>query len=251
MNARRVLRITRFNFRAIGCSWITWQMLTAIVTLSAPLYGQEHLQPTRANAASVQNDALRRELLSMSKEDQKVRGETVREISDAGFPMGSHATPNDPKYLAVMAKVKAKTAAIDDNNRRRMKEIVDEHGWPGISLVGKDGAQAAWLLVQHSDADHEFQKTCLKLIEELPAGEMPKQASAYLTDRILVAEKKPQRYGTQMDGEFHPKPLEDPANVDKRRAEVGLPPLDEYIKMAKAQYAKISESSPESDKIRH
>jgi hypothetical protein len=51
------------------------------------------------------------------------------------------------------------------------------------------------------------------------------------TDRILVAEGKPQRYGTQfhtVDGKLVPRPIEDEANVDARRAAVGLGTMAEY-----------------------
>jgi hypothetical protein len=48
--------------------------------------------------------------------------------------------------------------AVDAANTARMKRIVAERGWPGRSLVGDDGAQAAWLLVQHADHDPAFQR---------------------------------------------------------------------------------------------
>ena len=50
----------------------------------------------------------------------------------------------------------------------------------------------------------------------------------YLTDRVLVGEGKPQRYGTQLenkDGKLTPYPLEDPENVDERRRAIGMSPL--------------------------
>jgi hypothetical protein len=65
-----------------------------------------------------------------------------------------------------------------------------------------------------------------------------------LADRVLVAEGKPQVYGTQAKApgrlwkghEPVPEPIEDERNVDKRRAEVGLPPLADYLKMMKEMY---------------
>ena len=59
---------------------------------------------------------------------------------------------------------------------------------------------------------------------------------AYLTDRVLVAEGKPQRYGSQfftVDGELKPRPIEDEANVDARRKEVGLGTMAQYTKLMK------------------
>jgi hypothetical protein len=75
-------------------------------------------------------------------------------------------------------------------------------------------------------------------MEDAPAGEVSRQDLAYLTDRVLVNDGKKQRYGTQMGMNFEPQPIEDAGNVDQRRAEVGLPPLAEYVKLAREQYSK-------------
>jgi hypothetical protein len=63
-----------------------------------------------------------------------------------------------------------------------------------------------------------------------------------------VGEGKKQVYGTQCkleNGEAIPEPIEDEANVDKRRAEVGLQPLAEYLKLLKEVYlGKQPEKKP-------
>ena len=61
---------------------------------------------------------------------------------------------------------------------------------------------------------------------KLPKNEIAQTDLAYLTDRVLLAEGKKQIYGTQVtqvDGKWAPRELEDEKNVDKRRADVGLP----------------------------
>ncbi len=129
---------------------------------------------------------------------------------------------------------------IDARNTAWMKEVVDKHGWPGKSLVGKDGAMKAWLLVQHADQDHAFQKRCLPLLAEaVKKGQATGQHLAYLTDRVKVADKEKQVYGTQfheVGGKLESYPIEDEANVDQRRREVGLPPLAEYRKLIEKMY---------------
>jgi hypothetical protein len=121
-----------------------------------------------------------------------------------------------------------------------LKAIVKEHGWLGRSLVGEDGARAAWLLVQHADQDREFQKQCLELLAKaVKAKEASAVDHAYLTDRVRVAEKKKQIYGTQFqvkDGKMEPYPIEDETNVDKRRKAIGLPTLAEYRKTLEEAY---------------
>jgi dienelactone hydrolase len=132
-------------------------------------------------------------------------------------------------YIAKPDKsLDAAMQAIDRKTTARMKAIVAKHGWPGMKLVGEDGAHAAWLLVQHADQDVVFQKQCLALLEAaLVAQDVDAQNYAYLYDRVAVAEKRPQRWGTQfMNGT--PQPIEDEANVDARRTAIGLSTMEQY-----------------------
>ncbi len=80
-------------------------------------------------------------------------------------------------------------------------------------------------LVQHADKDGKFQKRCLELMKSAGKGEVAPVDIAYLTDRVLIAEGKPQRYGTQSvieNGKAMAKNVEDRANLDKRRGSWGL-----------------------------
>jgi hypothetical protein len=190
-------------------------------------------------APAVQNESLRQELRSMFQRDQQTRIGGMKAMGEAGFSFDSPASNASPRVIWVAMREQFKMSWQDAANRQRLKEIIKEHGWPGKSLVGADGANAAWLVVQHSDADVAFQKECLALMEAAPQGEVSRQEVAYLTDRVLVNEKKKQRYGTQMGMNFVPQPIEDPDNVDKRRAEIGLPPLAEYVKEAREGYNKM------------
>jgi hypothetical protein len=130
---------------------------------------------------------------------------------------------------------------IDLPNTDRMKQIVARYGWPGKSLVGDDGASAAWLLVQHSE-DLSFMQQCLALMEAAAAkGEVSPRDVALLTDRVRWRQGKPQVYGTQFTqssagGDFAPHPIEDETHVDERRKSVGLPPMAEQEKTLRATY---------------
>ena len=80
----------------------------------------------------------------------------------------------------------------DEENLPWLREVVAAHGWPAASLVGTDGAHAAWLLAQHADADPAFQRRCLGLLAAaVEAGEATLLEYAYLTDRVLLAEGSP------------------------------------------------------------
>ena len=135
---------------------------------------------------------------------------------------------------------------VDADNALRMREILDEFGWPGWSLVGEDGALAAWVLIQHADFNIDLQKRGLAMMRAaVEADDADPSDLAYLVDRVLVAEGKPQIYGTQLgvdaDGEITPRtPIEDEANVDARRAEVGLGTLEAYYE----EFREAVESEP-------
>ncbi|MCX2743316.1 hypothetical protein OO013_05535 [Mangrovivirga sp. M17] len=119
-------------------------------------------------------------------------------------------------------------------NKKRAEEILDEYGYPGIDLVGEEGSSNFWLIVQHCDFDPEFQKRVLKLMKaELDKGNANGKNYAYLTDRVRKNTGQKLLYGTQVvynnQGQAVSMPLEDSANVNVRRAEVGLPPLEAYL----------------------
>lgn len=173
----------------------------------------------------VTNPALRQELLKMIEQDQAIRSELIKK---------GIAQPDE----ALLARMRA----IDSANTSRVKAIVRQYGWPGPELVGTDGTEAAFYLVQH--AELAFQREMLPLVRDAyRAGKLSGQSYALLVDRVLVGEGKPQVYGTQAKrfeewkGEEPVlEPIDDEANVDKRRAEVGLFPLAEYIKLLKRMY---------------
>lgn len=176
---------------------------------------------------------LQRELLQRVKADQVARDTWVCLMKENGTNDDANREVGRQEKQTGLENVTARVKAIDADNTKWLKGVVEKHGWPSITLAGRDGADAAWLLVQHADADPKFQRQCLDLMIKLPKNEVSQEKLAYLTDRVLLAEGKKQRYGTQfitVEGRWKVRPLEDEANVDQRRAEVGLPPLAEYAK---------------------
>ena len=196
-----------------------------IFTIFCVLLLGSYVHAQTDGAQSVANPALRRELLQRVEQDQAIRNELIKKGVEKP----------DPSVLARMT-------AIDASNTERMKAIIRRYGWPSPSLVGRDGTEAAFLLVQH--AKLTFQKEALPLVEKAyRKGELSGQSYALLLDRVLVGEGKPQVYGTQAkpfdQWKGHEpvlEPIEDEANVDKRRAEVGLFPLSEYRELLKRMY---------------
>jgi hypothetical protein len=133
----------------------------------------------------------------------------------------------------------ANVGATDARLTSRLKEIVARHGWPDISLVGVEASSAAMLILIHS-SDHDWQRHLIPELERLADAErIDRHSIAYVIDKLLAAEGKPQRFGTQLetrDGRLQPVPVEDPAGLDQRRAAYWLGSAADYLKFAAAQH---------------
>src|SRR5579885_312530 len=203
-------------------------MCRLTVMLGACVLTLGTLSHVRGDEGPPKDEKLRAELVKRVDEDQKARKQLI--------DLQARQVGKDAEAVKkVIDAATREMQEIDARNTAWMREVVDKHGWPGKSLVGKDGAMKAWLLVQHADQDRGFQKRCLKLLAgAVKKGEASPEHLAYLTDRVRVADKEKQVYGTQfheVGGKMEPYPIEDEANVDQRRKEVGLQPLAEYRKM--------------------
>ncbi len=165
---------------------------------------------------------LRRELLERAARDQAAQHVAI----DAG---GGDAF----KGVAPVARA----------NADWLKSVIADKGWPTYSQVGHDGAKAAWLIVQHADHDPAFQAQVLPLVEHAAkGGEADLPDLALLTDRVLLAQGKPQRYGSQFttagDGTMELRPTEDMDGLDARRQAMGLQPLAQYKAVLSEAYRK-------------
>mgnify|MGYP001597455557 CR=1 FL=1 len=121
----------------------------------------------------------------------------------------------------------------DSINLIKVSKILDERGWPSKKLIGKRGTSTLFLVIQH--ASQEAQEKYLPLIEKAVAdNNLPKRQYAMFYDRLLLRRGKRQVYGTQLAINNDSKipyvlPLEDPINVDIRRAKMGLNTMQENL----------------------
>ncbi|MEP3371697.1 MAG: DUF6624 domain-containing protein [Maribacter dokdonensis] len=121
----------------------------------------------------------------------------------------------------------------DSINLIKVSKILDERGWPSKTRIGKRGTSTLFLVIQH--ADQEAQEKYLPLIEKAVAdNNLPKRQYAMFYDRLLLRRGERQVYGTQLAINNESKtpyvlPLEDPMNVDIRRAEMGLNTMQENL----------------------
>jgi hypothetical protein len=121
--------------------------------------------------------------------------------------------------------------AVHVRNAARLRQLIAFHGWPDEAIAGKDGAEAAWFVVQHAIGEPEFQREMLRLLQACAvANRVPPWHAAYLEEGIPMYEGRPQRYGTQwledpIDGRTRPWTLAEPDRVNELRSEMGFGPL--------------------------
>jgi hypothetical protein len=126
--------------------------------------------------------------------------------------------------------------------------VVEKYGWPDKSRVGWTGEEHAFQLVLDADDDRPLQKRCVELLKK--AGRKDAASAIYLavlTDNLRIAEGKKQLYGTDLvwrGDECVPSPIEDEANVDKRRKDIGLNSLAEHMEISRKIHQKIDPKKP-------
>lgn len=160
--------------------------------------------------------ALRDQLIAMRDRDQQARG------------------LRDGKPIDL-----ANLATIDRDLTAQLKQVFYAKGWPTIHLVGIDASNAALLILTHSP-DHAFQRDLLPQLEELSdSGKIDGSSLAIVIDKELVTSGQLQRYGSQfkqVNGQMAMYAVEDPTNLDRRRAQVMLMPMEAYKHLLEGMY---------------
>jgi len=121
----------------------------------------------------------------------------------------------------------------DEANKEKVTRIFDQYGWLSKEEVGEQGNETLFLVIQHADLATQLHYLPL-LRDAVKHGKAQPASLALLEDRLALKHGKKQIYGSQIirnsrTGKYYLQPLQDPQNVDKRRAEVGLSPIKEYV----------------------
>lgn len=158
------------------------------------------------------NETYREQLKTMCDEDQRLR----------------HLLPKDGTWPDSLRREIQKT---DSLNIVRLQELIDQYGFPTYDNVGHQGVNDASLLAQHSEPEflHWFLEHAKPAADN---GNFDLIWIAYMTDRDLVHQGKPQLYGTQLttiDGITAFDPIEDIERLDERRASMGLGSIASYM----------------------
>ena len=137
---------------------------------------------------------------------------------------------NSPRLAPLYAQMQQ----ADSLNTIKVEQILQTHGYPGKRLVGNELSITAWLVIQH--APLQLQEYYLPLMQTAAAqGDLLKGNVALLVDRIRLRKGQKQLYGSQVhlgaDGKPEGfEPIEEEADVNSRRTQMELPPLEEYAR---------------------
>jgi hypothetical protein len=165
----------------------------------------------------VYNDSLAKILEKIQDDDQKYRLQLDSVQRKFGF--------DSKEYYNFWRTIDYQ----DSIDLKKIIDILDTYGWLSVVEVGKEGNQALWLVIQHAAlaVQEKYFPVMQKAVTE---GKASKRDLAYLEDRILMRQGKKQLYGTQYrtDTQTNTNKLwdvEDPDNLNNRRASVGLAPM--------------------------
>lgn len=123
---------------------------------------------------------------------------------------------------------------IDSINITKLMKLIEQYGFPTWKLVGQVGAINAWLIAQHSSYLPWYLKHLRKAVKENNAG---RQELAYMEDRFLIEEGRPQIYGTQfmysvIDSMVYHYATIDMEHLDNRRIAMEMYTMEDYLKRA-------------------
>jgi hypothetical protein len=182
----------------------------------------ERVKQNKEKAESNLNKSLVAKLDSIYSDDQTYRLQEQELEKKFGW--------DSQEVKDIWKKIRLK----DSVNLIKIVAVLNEYGWLGTDVVGNNGNSTLFLVIQH--ADLKTQEKYLPMMREaVKNGKAFGSSLALLEDRIEIRNGRKQIYGSQISMDPDTKKhyvsaLIDPDNVDRRRLEVNLPPLAEYVK---------------------
>ncbi len=173
-------------------------------------------------------EAIGRELVARAKTDSDLRAELVRK--------GTLFRDYNPQMRG-----------CHEANADWLMARLDEGFWPEVHEVGAEAVGAFWLIVQHAISRPALMRRVATTADP-PNDDATALRLALLVDRIAVFEGRYQTFGTQLHwdqaGNLSPWPIDNVAQVDARRAQVGLYPLAEELVRQRVRAAADGDKPP-------
>ncbi|MCK0178465.1 hypothetical protein MWU50_04100 [Flavobacteriaceae bacterium S0862] len=119
-------------------------------------------------------------------------------------------------------------------NEEKITNLLDTYGWPKKEVIGEQGNWTICNVIQHAENDVRI-KYLPMMKEAVLEKQLQPRFLVRAQDRIATEQGQLQIYGGQM--KYYPEtksfnvwPVFEPENIDKRRAEIGLEPIAEFLK---------------------
>lgn len=170
------------------------------------------------------NQQLKKELLLIYENDQKYRLKLNEHYKKSGYGV----TDKNTKLIEDSMVI------ADSLNLKKVEQIIKNYGWLGTKEVGKNASNAIFFVIQHSSPNViekylPLLRECVKKDNALP------EFLALMEDRLAMYHGLKQIYGTQVrcdtTGKCWVYQIEDEKNVNRRREEIGLEPLQYYLRI--------------------
>ena len=125
-------------------------------------------------------------------------------------------------------------ANVDFENLEIVVSFIEQCGMPTLEEVNDVQMAGIWAVLQHAPAF--YQKKYIPLLEKSAEnGDIKWGTIVMMKDRALMDDGEPQMYGTQIkNGELYD--LFEPEYVNQRRAEIGMEPIEEYLKRFNVEF---------------
>ena len=131
-------------------------------------------------------------------------------------------------------------------NARKLRTLIEKNGCPVLSNAGEKGVRLSWIIIMHAISLPDFIRECLTQMRLAAASQdYTLELLAYLEDRVLFFEGRPQLYGTNydwQDGELKPTSIQDISSLPYRRRSMGLPPMPSEV-------SRVTEERPPKDPV--
>ncbi|MBS1795159.1 MAG: VWA domain-containing protein [Acidobacteria bacterium] len=203
-------------------------ILTLLFTLAATAAGQNRCLSSddakkviaTIGAAAGENEKLRKELLEMRDEREKLNAKIAVD------------TEKNQKLIP-------EANQLGQTQLLRVCGLLRENGWPAREAVKEDGFQAFLFLISNS-RDPQAQSELLPvLVEAAKKGVLGNSMLASMVDSIRVGSRMPQIFGTQAvvrNNVVYLYPLLNEEKVDDWRKLYDLPPLVTQIRGLEGRY---------------
>ena len=167
-------------------------------------------------------DSLTHVLEKISGDDQKYRSGWDTAIQKYGM--------NSPEIIERIKQMNLQ----DSIDMSLVSGILDKYGWLSKEQTSADANDALFLVLQHATLSSQLKY--MPLLKEAVADKKAKASDyALLLDRTNMYQGKLQVYGSQVNfdekGGIHVFPILDEPDVNKRRKAIGLPSMQEYLKL--------------------